>query len=513
MQPSSREASPIANGAVRQRPGSFWRNLTATIFSFPAVCLMLLVIVVFAASVKKIAEPDIWWHLRNARYLLVNHSFPSVDTYSFTATGSAWLNHEWLSEIPFYLGFRAAELRGLLLVYFSLLLLIFAGVYYLSCLAGAERKNAAVATLGAILLGEVSVGPRMLLFGWLCMVGLLIVLERFRQTGRGLWMLPPLFAVWINFHGSWVFGLVVLAITIASGLVEGEWGLVFSHRWTQSELRKLLIAVGASIVALFANPFGYKLVLYPFDLLFRQQTNLKHIDEWMSVDFQTGTGRLALAAILAVLAAALFSRRRWRLDGVGLTAFALWAALTHVRFLFFLGLIVVPILAPRLKFFPPHDPDAEKPWLNAVIMAGIVAGLIFFFPSEAVLQATVDATYPTAALAFMQKQHINGRIFNNYGFGGYMEWVAPEFKPFIDGRADLFVYNGTFDEHVHAASMESTFEILDKHQIEYALLKPDQPLTYVLQHASGWKTIYADKTAVLLQRVPPLVSESPAPSQ
>ncbi len=470
-------------------------------FSFPAVCLMLLVVVVLAVSAKDIAEPDIWWHMQNARHLLTTHSFPTVDSYSFTAAGSPWLDHEWLSEIPFYLGFLAAGLRGLMLVYATVLLLTFAGVYYRCCRAGASAVNAAVATLGAILLGEVSFGPRMLLFGWLCMVGVLIVLDRFRETGRGLWMLPPLFAIWINLHGSWIFGVVVLLITIACGLIQAKWGLIVARRWTLPELRKLLLAFVASLAALVVNPFGYKLVLYPFDLLFRQKTNMQHIEEWQSVNFQIGTGRLALLAIFALLAVTLISRQRWRLDNVVLTAFALWASLTHVRFLFFLGLIIVPILAPSLKLFSPPDPATDRPRLNAFLMACIVAGLVFWFPSQAKLQAKVDKMFPTAALDWMQQHHIQGRIFNNYNFGGYMIWKTPQYKTFIDGRADLFVYNGVFDEHVHTIQLEKSFEVLDKYKIDYALLEPTQALAYVLQHSPGWKTIYSDSTAVLLQRV------------
>ena len=180
-----------------------------------------------------------------------------------------------------------------------------------------------------------------------------------------------------------------------------------------------------SLAALFVNPFGYKLVLYPFDFLFRQQGAMQHIEEWQPVDFSTGDGKLALIMILALLAAALFSRRRWRLDEALLTAFALWAALSHVRFLFFAGLILAPILAPRLKLFPPYERELDKPWLNAGIMAAFVGALIFFFPSAAQLQQKVDEEYPRAALEFMQRQHLNGRIFNNYGWGGYMEWNAP----------------------------------------------------------------------------------------
>jgi hypothetical protein len=93
--------------------------------------------------------------------------------------------------------------------------------------------------------------------------------------------------------------------------------------------------LAASWLRLFVNPFGYKLVLYPFDFLFRQPSNMKHIAEWHSVDFSTGDGKLALFMILALLAAALFSRRRWRLDEVLLTAFALWAGCRTARLLFF----------------------------------------------------------------------------------------------------------------------------------------------------------------------------------
>ncbi|MGA2373839.1 MAG: hypothetical protein ABSG11_24555, partial [Candidatus Korobacteraceae bacterium] len=226
-----------------------------------------------------------------------------------------------------------------------------------------------------------------------------------QRTGKGLWLLPPLFAVWINLHGSWVFGLVAVVVTIASGLVAGEWGLVVARRWSPGEQKTLLLVLASSLAAVFVNPFGYKLVLYPFDLLFRQQNAVHAVEEWRPVDFSNAIGKLALIMIFALLAAALFSRRRWRLDEVLLTAFALWAALSHVRFLFFAGLIVAPMLAPRLTLFPPYERDLDKPWLNAGIMAAVVAGLILFFPSAAQLQQKVDAEYPAAALEFMQRQH------------------------------------------------------------------------------------------------------------
>jgi hypothetical protein len=234
---------------------------------------------------------------------------------------------------------------------------------------------------------------------------------------------------------------------------------------------------------------------------------MQYVEEWQPVDFSAVNGKLALVLIFALLVVALFSRRPWRLDEVLLMAFALWEALSHVRFLFFAGLVLVPILAPRLKLFPPYERELDKPWLNAAIMAAIVGSMIFFFPAAAQLQQKVDEEYPRAALEFMQRQHLNGRIFNQYKWGGYMEWHAPELKPFVDGRADIFVYNGVFEDFLRATALKHSFEILDKYKIDYVFLQPNQPLDYLLEHSPAWHPIYSDKVAVLFERTPGSAAE------
>ena len=462
--------------------------------------MSLLTGVIFAFAARGIAETDIWWHLRNARTLLQLHSFSPVDTYSFTAAGAPWLSFEWLSEVPYFLAFRARGLQGILLVYSIVVALIFVGVYYRCWRAGANCKDAAVATLGGICLAGVSLAPRTLLFGWLCMEGLLLVLDHFRRTGRGLWLLPPLFALWINLHGSWVFGMAVLAIVIGSGMVHGEWGLVVADRWKPGQLKSLLLAGAASFAALFVNPFGYRLVLYPYDLLIRHNDVVQGLEEWQPVNFGSTNGKLALALVFLLIALPLISSKRWKLQDVLLTAFALWAALSHVRFLFFAGLVIMPIVAPRLDLFPPYEPELDKPWLNAAIIAGVVAALIFFFPSAAQLQQKVDETFPKNALQFMQEHKLDGRIFNQYAWGGYMEWNTPQFKPFIDGRADIFVYNGVFRDFLRATAVDNSFEILNNYKIDYVLLPPRAPMAYLLRHSQEWRRLYSDSVSVLFGR-------------
>ncbi len=284
-----------------------WTGWLRKVFSFPSMCMLLLASVIFGYAPRGIGigESDIWWHLLNARNLLQNHSFSRIDTHSFTVLGKPWVNFEWLSEIPFFLAFKAMGLQGIVAVYSTVMVLIFAGVYYRACKAGADCKSAAVATLAGICIGCVSLAPRTLLFGWLCMTALLLILDQFKRTGKGLWLLPPLFTLWINLHGSWVFGMVVLVATIASGLVEGEWGLVMARRWTPCGVEKTTAGIVRFASCALCQSFRLQTGTVPIRLYFPSarrnaglrilaSCGLQHL-EWQAganPDFCVAGGRL-----------------------------------------------------------------------------------------------------------------------------------------------------------------------------------------------------------------------------
>src|SRR5215475_11364660 len=76
---------------------NWWRVLSG----FPAVLATALVTTVVIFANRSIADPDIWWHLRNAEELLRSGHMVRADAYSYTVRGAAWINHEWLGEIPY----------------------------------------------------------------------------------------------------------------------------------------------------------------------------------------------------------------------------------------------------------------------------------------------------------------------------------------------------------------------------------------------------------------------------
>ena len=492
-------ASSPAPQVVTKQKGS---EHLSSFCPLPVLLFAFIALAIFLLADLRIADADIWFHLRNAQELVSRHIFLRQDLYTFTSSGSHLVNHEWLSELAYYLAFRAWGLPGLLGLSMVLLGLIFGGVYYLAMLRGADCRSAALVAGAGVVLGSYSFGPRMNLFGWLCLAVLLIMLERFRRTCAGLWMAVPLFVLWINLHGSWPFGLIVFGIYLLAGVSEFRVGMVAAKRWTSAELRKLCWVMTVTVCGLFANPYGYKLVSYPFELLTRQRANVDNVIEWQSVDFNTGWGKLALVMILAVLSAAWFSAEHWELSEILLVSFALWVSLTHIRFLLFAAIILVPIIAPRVRFFAHREQRNDIPLLNLAVTATLAVLIMVAYPSSNQLQQIVDLRFPRNALNFLRSQHPSGRLFNYYDFGGYIEWNAPEIRTFADGRTDIFTYNGVFDDYIRINEIERPLEVLDKYNIDCVLFPVNKRLTYLLDNTPEWRPIYADQVAKLYERVP-----------
>jgi hypothetical protein len=464
--------------------------------------MMGLTTVLFTMWRGNAGDPDIWWHLRNAEYLFTHHALPRQDSYSFTVAGHPWINHEWLAEIPYYLAWRAWGLVGMKNLVFLLLVLIFVGVVYLSWKESGNFKAAVFATCISVFLAVVSFGPRTILFGYAYLVVMLIVLQRFRQRGRApLWLLPPLFCLWVNTHGSWLLGLIVFGIITAGGLPKGNWGIVSAEPWRPSQLRQLIVTGLASVAAVFLNPFGSRLVFYPFDLAFRQKLNIAHIAEWVSVNFHDTRGKIVLAVLLALFISALGRRTRWTLAELGLVLFAFYSGLTYVRFLFLAGIVVAPVLAKLLDFMPPYQREIDKYVLNALLIVSMIIGMWRYWPSAAELQSGMDRAYPAAVLPLLKSHPPAGPMLNFYIWGGYLGWHDRDLKVFVDSRVDIFEYAGVFGDYIDLLDLKEPQRILDKYRIRSVLFPPGEPLTYALQHDPEWKVVYNDSVSVLLERV------------
>jgi hypothetical protein len=483
-------------------------TLLRRLFSFPAMLLAALFASPFFASLDiqaggpVLRDPDIWWHLRNAQTLLATGRFPTADTYSFTVHGQPWINPEWLSELPYYLGFRFDAERGLFLVMLFVLWAIVAGLLFLAWQRSGDIKSAFLATWAGVLLAAINLGPRTILFGWLCFLAELALLQSFRTRPARAWLLVPLFALWINLHGTWLIGLAYLGLFFLSGLVGFSWPRLEAVRWTARELRILLGVALCSIAALFLNPYGWRLVLYPFDFVFRQRLNVASIDEWAPVALSSYYGILVLVVAAALVGFSIVNRRRWQLHDVLFLALALYAGLAHKRFLFLTGLIAAPLLADELKgiVFSPYEPKDDKPLLSALVMAGFLFFAVTHIPSSAALRAAETQYFPVRALPALESSCQNRRLFNRYAWGGYLVWNAPSIPVFIDSRTDIFEYHGILADDLRILTLDNSAELLDRHQIGCVLIHRNDPLDTLLRSTPPWRVQYEDEQTSLLVR-------------
>ena len=108
-----------------------------------------------------------------------------------------------------------------------------------------------------------------------------------------------------------------------------------------------------------------------------------------------------------------------------------------------------------------------------------------------------DARFPTQALPYLANFKPQGKVYNDFLWGGYLIWYERQIPVFVDSRVDIFEYNGTFKDYLDVIHLKDSIEILNKHDIQYVLFEKDAPLVYLLKATRDWKVDYEDKTITI----------------
>ena len=102
----------------------------------------------------------------------------------------------------------------------------------------------------------------------------------------------------------------------------------------------------------------------------------------MSLDFHGVRGKILFGMLAATLVLALVRKRRWSVDQLAFLIIGYYAAMTYSRFLFLAAILLTPMLAAELDFFPRYRREIDKPWLNAILILAILGGCVWRFPSS-----------------------------------------------------------------------------------------------------------------------------------
>jgi hypothetical protein len=113
----------------------------------------------------------------------------------------------------------------------------------------------------------------------------------------------------------------------------------------------------------------------------------------------------------------------------------------------------------------------------------------------------VEQGNPVGAVEFINAHHLSGRMLNDYVYGGYLIWAAPEHPVFVDGRSDVFEWTGVLSDFLKWATLQSDPKtLLDKYKVDFCLLAKQSPMVRVLPLLGNWKSVYSDANSVIFVR-------------
>ena len=466
--------------------------------------MVFLLIVVTAFTVRgRLNDPDMWWHLKAGELISQTHSIPQVDVFSYTAARQPWTAQEWLSEVVIYGAYHWGGYSGLMAFLLLLTSAVVVGEYLLCTI---YSQNVKLGFLGAIvtwLFATIGMSARPHMLGFLLLMCELLILEfGRRRNARWFYALPPVFALWVNLHSSYIFGFALLVLVLGCAFLQFEWGLVEARRWPASTAKTLSVAAGLSALALFVNPIGIKLIWYPIGVMAHQAQIVGALEEWQPTDFSSARGIFQLCIAGLVIALALFRFTKVRIEELLLLAMLFYFAVLHRRMEFAFGIVAAPILCRLLgDSWDRYHPDRDRIAPNAILMLIAAVTVTLGFPSSHALVEQVDKGNPVKALEFIQRSGLSGRMLNEYLYGGYLIWAAPERPVFIDGRTDLYEAAGILKDYMRFVSLDTDPRLLlGKYKISYCLFSRDQPIVHVMPLIPGWKQVYSDAQAVVFAR-------------
>jgi len=473
------------------------------IFSFPAVLAAGLAVLCVLTARGRLADPDLWWHLKMGEVIWKNRAIPRTDLFSYTTNHHAIVPHEWLAQVTIYAAWALGGYTGLMVWLCVATSLLVIAAY---ALAAVYSGNAKVALLGGLVtwfFATTGFSIRPQLLGYLLLVCELLIIEIARHYRPGWYLLlPPLFALWVNLHGSFFLGLMVLAVVLGCSFLDFHAGLLAASRRPARERWWLASALGFSVAALFLNPAGLQQVLYPLDVMLKQPVQKIMIAEWRHLDFSDPRALAAVAAAAAVLLLPLALRGSLGIEELLLVALGLCLAMKHERLLFVSGILAAPVLCRLLAdSWDRYDPLRDCPRANAVALALAAIVIAWGFPGCAGLAREAAEANPVKAVEYLRQSGLTGRMLNDYRFGGYLIWTAPEHPVFVDERAEIFEWTGVLRDYLRWTSVdEDPNLLLDKYRIAFCLLARDTAIARVMRLLPGWKQVYSDNRAVIFVR-------------
>ena len=482
--------------------------------SISDVIFIITIAIILSVKGNLLGDADTGYHIRAGEFILENLRVPYHDIFSFTTPPIPWTAHEWLSEVIFAMIHRLSGLSSLV-IFVSV---VIAAVYSIlfKFLRQSKINIIVAACIVALAAGASTIHwlARPHIFSLLLTLIWYIILDAYQYRKKNyLYLLPPIMLLWVNLHGGFIAGFMLLAVYTIGNVLKAVF-IKEEKSEASARIKMLLIFSFLCLLASLLNPQGYKILLFPFKLTSNKYI-MDNVVEWLSPNFHTDL-RYEYMLLLMVL---VFGVSLLKLNVIEAMLVMLFThmSLFSARYIPLYAIILSPLIAKRIDDFIGilSDRRLVKKFISisdrAVTTDSQTKGyLLSFFaiavPIIMVSMGKLDYNFdkkklPVDAVHFIKKEKIKGNMFNNDQFGDYIIYAAwPEYKVFFDGRSDMYGVK-RMKEYGKVIRIEQGWDkVLEKYNINWIIYGANSCLTQFLLERNDWKLIYADKVANIFVR-------------
>lgn len=498
-------------------PSAAWQR-----WIFPDLALVFAAVALFRCLLmfngagQSFTDSDTGWHIRTGERIIAGGGLPRTDPYSFARSGEPWFAWEWGADLIMG-GLHMAGGLPLVAGFYGFAVALCAWLWMQLCWrAGGNFLLAAAAAPLALTAMMLHYHARPHIVGWVLLLCAVTYAESHR---RSLVAVACASAFWANLHASFFLTPAVALIYAAGHALQP---FLWNCQARREDAVWFLKAAGVSLAATLLNPYGIELHAHTIRFLLDGEL-LSQIAEFQSFNFHApGAERIViLFAICAAGASSLLARRR--LPQFLLSVLFLVLALRSARVIPLLACIVLPLsiggitdvlrgafgvnaaLRRRLDAFLRYGDnlrqfDARFNGATVAVIALCFALAFLRTPSAAARAQFSAATFPVVAAEAVQRLPMNARLLAPDFFGGYLIYrFNGERKVYVDGRSDFY---GAEYMRQYLRLIEvrpGWLETVQRFEFTHVLLPNRYSLVPALE-AAGWKRIYSDNVATLLEK-------------
>ena len=481
---------------------------------------LLASLVCTALSVKLLGDAGIGWHIRTGQEILAKQAIPRVDPFS-AQIREPWIAWEWLYDVIVGRLELSAGLNGVVWFTAVVIATVFAAMFRMLVKRGMDVLVALLLTLLAMAASTIHFLARPHVLSWLFALVWLWMLDSeelaVERRDQRPWLLPLLMLIWVNVHGGFLLGFVLLGIFWVGSMWTWLW--LKESRIEESlqkiaagkRVRQLTLVGLVSAVASLLNPYGWHVHAHIYSYL-SNRFFMDHIDEFQSPNFHGVAQRCFLVLLLIAVAALAARGGKVRHSQILLALFAVYAALYSSRNIpisaVFLAAIVGPLIClPGTWGFMQRMGvmDSTRRGHLWPIVATVATLMIALNGGRVGSTLWMDAHFdarrmPVDAVSFVALNGVRGPLLSPDYWGGYLIYrLYPRNKVVIDDRHDFYgePFLRSYLTMMHVAPGGEDFF---KWRSSCLVLPRSAALSMVLSKTPEWKPVYSDDVAIVFVR-------------